>query len=106
MSTTDVYHRVIDRFTEMIDGFKPEDWAAITPCEGWTVRDLVQHVLERDERVAAMLGGAPPEPFRDGFDLVRGWHERVRWWADRLADPEQRNAVHSTVLGELTFEQA
>ena len=106
VSTTEVYQRLIDRFTEMIDGLKPEDWAASTPCEGWTVRDLVRHVVERDQRMAAMVGGPAPEPLPDGSDLVRRWHERVRWWADRLADPQQRAEVHSTPLGELTFEQA
>src|SRR5215204_3520352 len=106
VSTTEVYERLIDRFTEMIDGLKPEDWAAATPCEGWTVRDLVRHVVERDQRIAAMVGGPAPEPLPDGSDLVRRWHERVRWWADRLADPQQLAEVHSTPLGELTFEQA
>ncbi|WP_167760477.1 TIGR03086 family metal-binding protein [Blastococcus sp. CT_GayMR16] len=106
MSTTEVYQRVIARFTELIEGLEPEDWAASTPCEGWTVRDLVRHVVERDERVAATVGGPTPEPLPEGTDLVGRWHERVRWWADRLADPEQRAAVHSTPLGEFTFEQA
>ena len=106
VSTTEVYQRVIARFTELLDGLEPQDWAASTPCEGWSVRDLVRHVVERDERVAGTVGGPAPEPLPEGTDLVRRWHERVLWWADRLADPHQRVAVHSTPLGEFTFEQA
>jgi len=100
------YRRVIDHFTALVDGLGQDGWSAQTPCDGWTVRDLLEHVIVRDHRLAAMLGGSAPQPLPAGVDLVAQWHQRVRWWADRLADPDQREAVHSTPLGEMTFAQA
>ncbi|MBK5287829.1 MAG: TIGR03086 family protein [Acidimicrobiia bacterium] len=37
------------------------DWDRSTPCEGWTVRDLVVHVLSGSRMAAALFGGCSTE---------------------------------------------
>jgi uncharacterized protein (TIGR03086 family) len=55
----------------------PDDgWDAVTPCDGWTARDLVQHVCWGSRMSALVLGGATRDeavavPAADlGDDLV------------------------------------
>ncbi|MCW2523329.1 MAG: hypothetical protein JWO63_1664 [Frankiales bacterium] len=99
-----VYRRVVDHFTELVDSIAADRWDAPTPCEGWTVRDLIEHILVRDRRLAATVGDSDSAP--SGGDLAAQWHERVDWWAQGLADPERSAVVWSTPLGELSFAQA
>jgi uncharacterized protein (TIGR03083 family) len=33
------------RFADVVDGLSPDDWGRPTDCDGWTVRDLVGHVV-------------------------------------------------------------
>src|ERR1700742_2879870 len=94
----EVYQRVVRRFTELVDGITAEQWAADTPCEGWTVRDLMDHVVVRDRRISATVGGGTPEPLAPDADLVEAWHERVDWWSDGLSDPNRRDVSYETPL--------
>jgi uncharacterized protein (TIGR03086 family) len=100
------YERVMARFTALVDGIGDGQWDAATPCEGWTVRDLLEHVVVRDDRIAATLGGAPFVEGAVPADLRAAWHERAGWWAQRLADPATADAVWPTYFGELTLAQA
>jgi len=34
-----------DRLLELVDRFRPQDWARQTDCPGWDVRDVVSHLL-------------------------------------------------------------
>jgi uncharacterized protein (TIGR03086 family) len=101
-----IYQRVVDRFTELVDSIDAGQWSAATPCEGWTVRDLLEHVVVRDIRIASSVGGPDPVELPADVDLVQAWHERVSWWAAGLADPTRRDRQFATAMGEMTFEQA
>jgi uncharacterized protein (TIGR03086 family) len=101
-----VYYRVIERFTELVDSITDEQWPQDTPCEEWTVRDLVEHVVARDEQIAATMGGPPAAELPAHTDLKAAWHERIQWWSERLADPARSQAEWPTYFGVLTFEQA
>src|SRR5277367_1956756 len=102
-----VYHRVIDHFTALVDSITADQWSATTPCAGWTVRDLIEHVIVRDRRLAASVGGpTPPRPVAADADLVTEWHQCVTWWAEGLADPDRRDGLWATALGELSFQNA
>jgi uncharacterized protein (TIGR03086 family) len=52
---------------ERLARVQPDDLAAATPCEGWELRDLLNHMLESLERLAAAAEGgvAPPPAQRD-----------------------------------------
>jgi uncharacterized protein (TIGR03083 family) len=42
------------RFADVVDGLAEDDWARPTDCEGWTVRDLVGHVVGAMRSAASM----------------------------------------------------
>ena len=56
----DRYRRVADTFTARADAVPDDGWEEPAPCEGWTVRDVVRHLVE------TATGGwptpSPPEP--------------------------------------------
>jgi len=51
---------------EVIGSLKPDDLARSTPCEGWDVRALINHMVGVNERFAAAVsGGTPPDASAD-----------------------------------------
>ena len=49
----------------LVSGLAPEQWAAQSPCPGWTVHDLIAHITGTE---LSLSGQLPPEPTSD----VRG----------------------------------
>ena len=56
------------QFARVLGAVTPQDWASPTPCEGWTVRDLVVHVVGGTVMSVALLGGATSE---EAFALLQ-----------------------------------
>jgi uncharacterized protein (TIGR03086 family) len=48
-------------FARRLRAVTTDDWQRPTPCDGWTVRDLVLHVVSGDHMSAALLHGATRE---------------------------------------------
>lgn len=46
------------QFARVLGTVTPQDWAFPTPCEGWTVQDLVVHVVGGTKMSVALLDGA------------------------------------------------
>jgi uncharacterized protein (TIGR03086 family) len=66
---------IADRYLVLSDGFlariraTPADrWDAASPCEGWTARDVVAHVINGHRGILAMVDGMPPIP-ADGVGI-------------------------------------
>jgi uncharacterized protein (TIGR03083 family) len=57
------------RLLELLDGLDTADWARGTPCPGWTVADVVRHLVGDDlVAVAWHRDGHRPAPSEDGLD--------------------------------------
>jgi len=56
------------QFARVLGAVTPQDWASPTPCEGWTVRDLVVHVVGGTVMSVALLGGATSD---EAFALLQ-----------------------------------
>jgi uncharacterized protein (TIGR03086 family) len=39
------FRRAADRFTECVDGVRPDQWDLPAPCAGWRARDIVEHLV-------------------------------------------------------------
>jgi uncharacterized protein (TIGR03086 family) len=61
LSQFDVLDRGGTQFARVLGAVTPQDWASPTPCEGWTVRDLVVHVVGGTVMSVALLDGASSE---------------------------------------------
>lgn len=54
--------RTLDVTAALVAGVGDDRWDAPTPCSGWTVRALVDHVLDVQRLVTARLTGEEPAP--------------------------------------------
>jgi uncharacterized protein (TIGR03086 family) len=106
-------------WTDRVDAIRDDQWTNPTPCTGWTVRQLLIHVIERDRGLASQVAGGPRDDDRarrylagelvtlsETDDLKQRWHEQWNWWASRLDDPAVRDRTMSTPIGEMTFADA
>jgi uncharacterized protein (TIGR03086 family) len=66
------YEIVSNRFDRVLRGVLANQWELSTPCELWTSRQLVAHVIETHRRAVATLGDDPYEEVRDD-DVIDAW---------------------------------
>jgi uncharacterized protein (TIGR03086 family) len=78
-----------------------DQWELPTPCEGWTVRDLVNHLVYDNVWVPDLMGGATVEEVGDryegdllGDDPVDAWERSIE---AALAWFDQPGALDRTV---------
>jgi len=69
------WHEVADAFDQRYAGIMEDQWAAATPCDQWTVRDLVDHVTTVQLMMSQLVGaateaGADWPAVRDGMAAV------------------------------------
>ncbi len=78
MDLPPIYRSAVRQFDTRLRLIRPNQWASPTPAEGWTVADLVAHVLDGQRDVPLVLAGSPPRP-RDGGEadspVVEAWEE-------------------------------
>jgi uncharacterized protein (TIGR03086 family) len=98
----DRYARVSSGFTERLAGVGPDQWSLPTPCEEWTVRDLVTHVIDTQRRVLGLLGGSVTPADRDG-DLLAQWFEASAGLLEAVRDPARAEAEVQAFAGPARF---
>jgi uncharacterized protein (TIGR03083 family) len=59
-----------DRWIRLVDGFSVEEWQRPSGCEGWTVADLVRHLIGQAEQLSSFR--AALRQSRAGKKLARG----------------------------------
>lgn len=64
----ELYQRSTHGYLDRVQQIRPEDWNRPTPCAGWTVRDLVNHVAYEDRWTPPLLGGSTIAEIGDRFD--------------------------------------
>jgi uncharacterized protein (TIGR03086 family) len=68
MDLNTLYHRTVEAWADRVNGVAPEQWDAPSPCRGWTVRDLVNHVTGEDRWTAPLVQGATIAEVGDRFE--------------------------------------
>src|SRR5450755_869719 len=52
----------LDATGHLVAGVRAEQWSQPTPCTGWTVRQLVNHLVAGNRLFAGILSGQPMSP--------------------------------------------
>ena len=83
---------VTDRMTRLIDGFDarvqaaPADaWTNVSPCEGWTARDVVTHVSDNFINIVNGLTASEHPTMSDDESAPDGWARASTAMRDALA---------------------
>ncbi|MFP8964481.1 TIGR03086 family metal-binding protein [Streptomyces nanhaiensis] len=101
----DRYRRRADAFASTVSGVAADRWGDPSPCEGWTARDVVRHVIDMHAAMLRPLDRvlSPAPPLREdplgAFLAARTDIEAV------LADPGQALRSCPTPLGPTTVER-
>lgn len=61
MDAFEALDRARGEFDKRLRAVRDDQWDGATPCEGWTVRDLVQHVVGANRFAVRLLDGEPVE---------------------------------------------
>jgi uncharacterized protein (TIGR03086 family) len=99
------YRRRADAFEALVGRVPSDRWSSPSPCEGWTARDVVRHVVDYSASVLEDKAGVPEAPkFADhaepvaAFHTLRGAVERV------LDDPETPHDVAAYLDGAVSVD--
>lgn len=101
----DRYVRLAEAFDARLRGLTPQDWGQDTPCAGWTVRDLVAHVIHTQRRCPAALDGTEPDDVAADADLMAEWERSSQTVRDTLADPAKAGTSVQMLGMEMPLEQ-
>jgi uncharacterized protein (TIGR03086 family) len=99
-------------FRTRLGAIGADSWGLATPCPGWTVRDLVEHVVVGNQRAAYRLGGASRADVaalaaRDllGKDPLGAFDRTLAAQARAFAGADALERVCETAVGETTGRQ-
>ncbi|MGH8867851.1 MAG: TIGR03086 family metal-binding protein [Actinomycetes bacterium] len=71
MTTTDVvelHRRSVERFADLVQQVRADQWDDPTPCSDWSVRDLVNHLVVEDRWTAPLMRGSTMAEVGDRLD--------------------------------------
>lgn len=96
---TELWHQHSAPFTAVVDGVT--DWAAPSPCAGWTARDVLTHVVETQRDFLAERGHAVAESGQ--ADPAGAWAAHDEAVRLLLADPAVGGAAYDGFFGPTTL---
>lgn len=84
----DSYRLVSSGFDAAVRAVPADKWGAQSPCEEWTARDVVAHVVEGHRGVIAAVRGGSAEPLGADEDPKQAWQNASRAIGEITGDPE------------------
>jgi uncharacterized protein (TIGR03086 family) len=102
----DRYELVAAGFDQRVRVVPADKWTAQSPCEDWTARDVVAHVVRNHRSMAAAATGSEAEELSDDEDPGRAWsdaYERIRTLSK---DPDVLAKPVNGPAGPLPLEEA
>jgi uncharacterized protein (TIGR03086 family) len=100
----DRYRKVADGFQARVEGVAADGWDAPAPCEGWTARDILDHI---GQTTGFFLGRAGIEPSVPpaSEDPVATWTAARAAMEGVLADPSVAGQEVESPFGKQTLEE-
>ena len=84
----DRYRTVSNGFDAAVRAATPDKWEAQSPCEQWTARDVVAHVVEGHRGVISGVRGGQSQPLGADEDPRQAWESASRAIDEITGDAE------------------
>ena len=97
------YRRLSARMTELIAAVPDDAWSRTSPCEGWTARDLVGHLIDVHGRFQSLVGRELVDHPPVEEDPLGAWEAVRDQMQEDLEDPARRDQEYEGRLGRSTF---
>jgi selenocysteine-specific elongation factor len=102
----DRYRTLVEAFAAKVAAVQPDQWTNPSPCEGWTARDVVRHVVDTHAQFEGLVGRELGEvPSVDDDPVAALAAARAVVQAD-LDDPDRAGAAFEGFFGQSTFAAA
>lgn len=100
------YERLAASFADCIDAVPADRWSSPSPCEGWTARDVVKHVVESQGMFLGFVSRSLPNDLPGVEDDPSGAFDAARRRVQEcLDDPEIAATEYDGLFGRSTFAQ-
>jgi uncharacterized protein (TIGR03086 family) len=97
--TAERYRRLAETLTRTVESVPADRWASPSPCEGWTARDVVRHVVETQSMPLTPAGLSLPAVPDVDVDPVGAWTQTRDAVLEILDDPELASREYDGGLG-------
>jgi uncharacterized protein (TIGR03086 family) len=97
------YRRAAAGLTRVVTAVPTDRWDDPSPCEGWSARDVLAHVLDTHRGMPAKAGielASWPDP---AVDPVGAWASASEQMAALLADPDVAATSYESMFGPTTI---
>jgi uncharacterized protein (TIGR03086 family) len=99
------YRLVSSGFDSAVRAVAPDQWGAQSPCEQWTARDLVTHVVENHRGVIASVRGGESQPMGADEDPKQAWENASRAIGEITGDPQSADKEIDGPTGKMPAGQ-
>ena len=89
LSPAERYRVLAGRFTDLLEQVPDDRWDSQSPCEDWTARDVVAHVVESERGFVAGAGEELPAGPDAATDPAGAWRATRDGMQALLDDPER-----------------
>ena len=96
------YSRLADRFGAVVDRLDETDWERDSPCEGWSARDVLHHVVSTQRDFLAQHDIDASTGADTQADPRAAWHAHDERLRELLADPAVASHEYDGVFGRTT----
>ena len=101
--TADRYRRLFGDFEAKVAQVSPDGWDAPSPCESWTARDIVAHIVDVHGLFERLVGRSYEPTIRVEDDPLGALRESGAVVQADLDDPERAEATFDGIFGRQTF---
>src|SRR4029077_16206761 len=98
------YARLADAFAAKIAAVPEDRWASPSPCEDWTAREVVRHVVGTQGMFLGFVGRKPGDIPSVDDDPLGAWNAARSVVQADLEDPDRAGAEFEGMMGRQTFE--
>ena len=103
-SIADHYRRLARAFSDTVEAVPPDRWDDPSPCEGWSARDVVKHVVDSEFGMLVRVGLAPGSLPSDDDPSAR-WSAIRDHVQEMLDDPARAGLEYDGFFGRTSFEK-
>ncbi|MDN5724908.1 MAG: TIGR03086 family metal-binding protein [Propionibacteriales bacterium] len=100
MNSRDHFHAAAEPFTDVVEAVPVDAWSSPSPCEGWSAKDVVDHVITTQNDCLA--GQQLPTVTVQG-DPAEQWRTQRTHVAELLADPTIADREYDGAMGRTTI---
>lgn len=100
----DRYTRLADAFEARVEAAADERWSDPSPCEGWSARDVVAHVVNSQRGLLSRFEGREIAPMADDEDPKEAWRTTYPAFKAAIADAENMQKLVPGPMGDMPAE--